>query len=538
MVQKGKSYARAGQLDDDVPQGMPPVHSSRAIGHRRDAENGNLHEEELEQENDVDDDRPPSFRREWTVRLLGAMLIGFGLFIFTYGLDGRQVTQSVKGAALMRSSAASSLPPLAPPSAPLPPTPSESPPPSAVPMPPSPLPLQPPAPAPPPPPPPEAAPPLYPSPPPPTPPSPPRTTACLSELSATGVQLGHSSRLWVYEGQGNVASLQKTGERPGTSPHWEETYCVSLLERADPRTCFDIRDGAALMHFGCTLLAPPWDATPRTVPIDGGATLHFTISPPPPPSPPAPPAPPALPLGSCTHPWCAEFRSWVDEHDSKFHRMWGRAWEFKDPSQGGCWDGLGGRDWLYRMYDGTWCDRNWMQGTANVPNEWDRPQFSAPAPALLGFDETILGYCSQLVGLGFDGGDLNAELADRCVRANKNVLRLLRGGRAWDMCQNIEWQLCALNGKLPGQDGNKISFASAPKDVQLTWWNDPSTHPTYTPRWDGYSLGDVYFAELCIIFTLCSNRARLFELEVGETMECEMDPEGFDHLVETFLLTA
>ena len=73
MVQKGKSYARAGQLDDDVPQGMPPVHSSRAIGHRRDAENGNLHEEELEQDNDVEDDRPPSFRREWTVRLLGAM---------------------------------------------------------------------------------------------------------------------------------------------------------------------------------------------------------------------------------------------------------------------------------------------------------------------------------------------------------------------------------------------------------------------------------------------------------------------------------
>ena len=39
------------------------------------------------------------------------------------------------------------------------------------------------------------------------------------------------------------------------------------------------------------------------------------------------------------------------------------------------------------------------------------PAFTTAAPALLGFDEAILGYCSELVGLGFDGGDLNEELA-------------------------------------------------------------------------------------------------------------------------------
>ena len=100
-----------------------------------------------------------------------------------------------------------------------------------------------------------------------------------------------------------------------------------------------------------------------------------------------------------------------------------------------------------------------MQGSAVAPNWNDRPLYTAPAPALLGFDETILGYCSReppltavrlepsslhtcvhmslelmrarvspatdLVGLDFDGGDLNTELAERCVRANKNVLRLL-----------------------------------------------------------------------------------------------------------------
>ena len=335
-----------------------------------------------------------------------------------------------------------------------------------------------------------------------------------------------------------MVTLQKTTPQPGLSPHWDESYCVSLAPRDDPRTCFDIRDGQFLMHFGCTQLAPPWDASVEVaVPIDHGATIYFHILPPPPPSPPAPPASPPAPFsppGSCTHAWCDEFQNWIDDHHSKFHRMWGAAWVWKEAWQGGCWDGLGGREWLNRAFEGTWCDRNWMSGSA-APMRDDRPWFSAPAPALLGFDETILGYCSHLVGLDFDGGDLNTELAERCVRANKNVLRLLSGGRPWDMCQNIEWQMCALNGKLPGQDGRKVSFASAPKDVQLQWWTDPSTHPTYTPRWDGYSLGDVFFAELCVTYALCRNRARLFELEVGETMECDLDHEGFGHLVDKFL---
>ena len=103
------------------------------------------------------------------------------------------------------------------------------------------------------------------------------------------------------------------------------------------------------------------------------------------------------------------------------------------------------------------------------------------------------------------------------------------------MCQNIEWQMCAINGKLPGQDRRKVSFASAPKDVQVIWWKDPSTHPTYSPRWDGYTLGDVFFAELAVTYALCANRARIFELEVGETFECVKDENGFRHLVEMFL---
>jgi hypothetical protein len=76
--------------------------------------------------------------------------------------------------------------------------------------------------------------------------------------------------------------------------------------------------------------------------------------------------------------------------------MWGNAWAWKEPWQDGCWAELGGRDWLHKAWAGTWCDRNWMAGSA-APQRDDRPWFSAPAPALLGFDETILGYCSHQV---------------------------------------------------------------------------------------------------------------------------------------------
>ena len=86
----------------------------------------------------------------------------------------------------------------------------------------------------------------------------------------------------------------------------------------------------------------------------------------------------------------------------------------------------------------------------------------------------------------------------------------------------------------PGSD-QRVRGPISLQAGELVWFTDPSTHPTFTPRWDGYSLGDVFFAELCVTFTLCANRGDLFRLEVGETFECEMDRAAFDHLVDMFL---
>ena len=98
---------------------------------------------------------------------------------------------------------------------------------------------------------------------------------CLSELRAREISCTNAinrkgtnckPQLWVYEGQGNFKTLQKTRATElieGTKrAGWEgESFCVSLQPRIDRRVCFDLRDAGGatneddddplLLHFGC-----------------------------------------------------------------------------------------------------------------------------------------------------------------------------------------------------------------------------------------------------------------------------------------------
>ena len=70
--------------------------------------------------------------------------------------------------------------------------------------------------------------------------------------------------------------------------------------------------------------------------------------------------------------------------------------------------------------------------------------------------------------------------------------------------ENLEWQLCALTGRLPGQGPPKIAFATAPKDLHVSWWDHPNTHPTYPCNGNmcdpsGFTVGDVFFAEVIFL---------------------------------------
>mgnify|MGYP004170764409 CR=1 FL=1 len=236
------------------------------------------------------------------------------------------------------------------------------------------------------------------------------------------------------------------------------------------------------------------------------------------------------PGASSSSAW-SEWDALLEDDTAKFWAMWGQAYRLNRGGGGNCWDWQSGG--ASRFFDdtleGRTCDRNWLEGAFG--RREDRP-FQKPSQALLGFDESIVELCSTLLGVDTGrGGDLNVKLADRCQRAKRNVLRLMTG--SWTMCQNLEWQLCALQGKLPGQGGKAIAFATRPRDVQLEWWANPSTHPSYPCQQGGwcdpgaFTVGDVFFAEIMVAYKICSNGARLLELEIDEPFYCQLDRDRY-----------
>ena len=93
----------------------------------------------------------------------------------------------------------------------------------------------------------------------------------------------------------------------------------------------------------------------------------------------------------------------------------------------------------------------------------------------------------------------------------------------------MQWLLCAVTGKLPGQAGRSIQFATAPGQLEEKEWLNPSSYPCD----DGhscenrYTVGDVFFAEACMLQQMCRNRAELFRIRPGVTFQCDFDEDGF-----------
>ena len=274
----------------------------------------------------------------------------------------------------------------------------------------------------------------------------------------------------------------------------------------------------AVAHWG-------WKKPGNCGAISGDAGLTGVMccraQPPSPPAPPhPPPSPPLPPEPECNSDWCKTCQAWIDDPHSKLHRMFGAGWHLRNDQEKGCWPD---EHWFTYAVEGHGCSRNWYEGILPGGS-------SNPSPGLLGFDETILEFCSYKLGMEpWDGGDLNHKLAYRCVDANQNVLRIME---YWDMCVNMQWEVCALTGQLPNQDGLKIHFATAPKTLDPEWFLNPSTHPTWPCNggWcdpNGFTVGDVFFVEVCTAHLVCKNGNSIFDLEIGEIFECEFDMDKY-----------
>ena len=225
----------------------------------------------------------------------------------------------------------------------------------------------------------------------------------------------------------------------------------------------------------------------------------------------------------------------LQDPGSRLHQLWGsEGWVVRSSHQGACWQGDG-----WQFFDDAWwgrsCSRNWYTGNAGDlgkygPTDGRRwPHFTAKAPAVLGFDRDINWLCH--------GSDKQHALP--CVNANANILSLYGNETPYNMCRNLEWQVCATKGILPGQGSDEILFAFAPKDLELH--GDPfplGGCSSYAPKGcgtSGYASADIFFLEVCVYDAMCSNRNSLWQLEHGEIWHCKMEYDGYMELYQWIL---
>lgn len=206
-----------------------------------------------------------------------------------------------------------------------------------------------------------------------------------------------------------------------------------------------------------------------------------------------------------------------------------------------CW---GDRQQGWKYFDDTWwgrpCERNWYTGNGGQlgePNggpahKWVWPHFTKrQAPALLGFDESIDNYCARHGGQG--------QHAVACVQANVNILSLYGNRIPYNICRNVEWQVCAAKGTLPGQGGRTMRFAYAPKNLEPESGSKPiGTCEGYMPAGcgnRGYASSDIYYMEACTYSMICENRDEFWKLDADEDFVCKLSWQGWSQMRD-FLL--
>jgi len=225
-----------------------------------------------------------------------------------------------------------------------------------------------------------------------------------------------------------------------------------------------------------------------------------------------------------------------------FRRMWDAVgWAKAGPDRPACWEvqrfgraPQDARTYFDDIVSGRHCSRTrWMRFYGNEGDEVSRrdgtPDFTRPAPAILGFDAgggSIDGFCGHHGGWG-------STIRQRCVRANLQLLAVWPSD--YNLCRNFEWQACAAQGSLPDQDENRIKFAVAPGSLNTGgayghpfnrcsgWTPNGANSGTYPNA--GYANDDIFFLETCLFNQICENGEELFRLRAGEEWRCRFSPE-------------
>mmetsp|Transcript_14645 Transcript_14645/g.43663 ORF Transcript_14645/g.43663 Transcript_14645/m.43663 type:complete len:438 (+) Transcript_14645:1-1314(+) len=363
-------------------------------------------------------------------------------------------------------------------------------------------------------------------------------------------------QLWIYQRVGGRRSVQKKSSILADTlmPVWTDADACVLLDNSE--LCFEIRDDFPyapkdpdILNQGCTTSLSPGM---HHVFLDHGCTLNFKIgfyqpvpSPPPlpPPTLPSPPYDYRVDNGPLSTRMCQQM---LHDPNHIFRKMWAAdPWTRLKPGRASCFEKE--RDnkerfqdietYFREAKDGVDCHTNWYegnQGELGIPGAI--PKFTGRAPALLGFDETIDGFCNY--AKKYTKNNKYFGHAGNCVNANLNILSLYGDRVPYNICRNLEWQVCAAKGMLPGQGGRLIRFAKRPRDLypngdkplaKCRGWRAPGAPPCD----DGYATDDIFFLETCLYNQICNNGDELFSLDVGTEFYCDFSESRFDELQQT-----
>jgi len=198
------------------------------------------------------------------------------------------------------------------------------------------------------------------------------------------------------------------------------------------------------------------------------------------------------------------------------------------------------QNYFQEAWRGTHCQSNWYEGNpgGTLGAMGQPPTFTADAVALLGFDETIDKYCGQHRKTNPDAKNFGGYAhARNCVMANLNILSLYGTRVPYNICRNLEWQVCAARGKLPGQASPTIIFSHEPSQLdprgqqpfgKCRGFREEGVGPCNNDQ--GYATVDIYFLEICIYNQICKNSKSLFKVKEGQRWQCQLDEGRFNEL--------
>ena len=115
---------------------------------------------------------------------------------------------------------------------------------------------------------------------------------------------------------------------------------------------------------------------------------------------------------------------------------------------------------------GRHCDSNWYRGNAGELGRRRAPNYTAPAPALLGYDPAVDWHCVQALGSSAQqppakmGLCYGGKHAQRCVNANFNILSLMGKTVAYNTCRNCA---CSNPNRCQPTDALRIGRACLPQ---------------------------------------------------------------------------